>query len=267
MFDLSQGFVHLWFAEPGEWREEIVVAEAFNILSADEVARMELLRFREDQHLYGISHWLVRTALSHYEGRPPGAWRFVANDYGKPLVDPAQGPSLLTFSLAHTRGLAVVAITKGAAVGVDVERTDRLVDAPGLVRRFFAEEEIQALGKLPPEALNDRFFLHWTLKEAGLKALGAGLSLPLSTFAFCLSEGRPRRVSLFGPEPPRKAQWQWAALTPRPRYMTALGVAGTPGETLTIRGYRATPSGKAEPLACEPIALSEGIRYQPAAGA
>jgi 4'-phosphopantetheinyl transferase len=263
MLDMSDGAVHLWFAFPEEWQDSTPAPLTLDILAADEIARMERLRSRENRRLYGVSHWLVRMALSHYEGRPPGAWRFIANAYGKPMIDPASGPSPLTFSLAHTRGLAVVAVTKGSAVGADVERTDRKVDAQGLVHRFFATEEAQALEELPTESLADRFFLYWTLKEAGLKALGTGFSLPLSTFAFRLTAGRPRRITVAGAPPPGGETLHWAAIAPRPPYMAALGVESGPGKTVRLHCYQATPSGQAAPLACEPIALSEGVVCEP----
>jgi 4'-phosphopantetheinyl transferase len=263
LIDLSDGAVHLWFAFPEEWPDPTAPPSPFGILAAGEIARMERLRSREDRRLFGISHWLVRETLSHYDDRPPGAWRFIDNDYGKPLVDPASEPSTLTFSLAHTGGLAIVAVTKGSTVGADVERTDRRVHVQGLVRRFFAPEEVQALGKLPPESLAERFFLHWTLKEAGLKAMGTGFSLPLSAFSFRLTEGRPRRITLACAPPPGGERLQWAVIEPRPPYMTALGVECAPGKTVRLRCYRATPSGETAPLPCVPVALSEGVVCEP----
>ena len=191
--------------------------------------------------------------------RPPGAWRFIHNDYGKPLIDPSSGPSPLTFSLAHTRGLAVVAVAKGSAVGADVERTDRRIDAPGLVRRFFAPEEVQALEGLPTETLTDRFFLHWTLKEAGLKALGTGFSLPIEHLCLSSDGGTARTITLTGAPPPGGETFHWAAITPRPPYVAALSVASGPGKPVHLHCYRATPSGQAAPLVCAAVALSEGV--------
>jgi 4'-phosphopantetheinyl transferase len=264
LYDLSDDSVHLWFAFPEEWPDPTSAPSPFDILAAGEIARMERLRSRESRRLFGISHWLVRETLSHYDQRPPGAWRFILNAHGKPLIDQASGPSPLTFSLAHTKGLAVVAVSKGSAVGADVERTDRCVRAQELVRRFFAPEEVQALGALPPDAMTERFFLHWTLKEAGLKALGTGLSLPLTAFAFRLSEDRPHRITSAFHPPLGGETLHWAAIAPCLPYLAALGVASVPGKTVTFRCVRAIPSGEAVPLACTPLAVSPGFLYDDA---
>ena len=222
---------------------------------------MKSLRSREDRRLFGISHWLVRVALSHYDRRSPAAWRFSTNDFGKPLIDPATGPSPLTFSLAHTKGLAAVAVTRGRAVGVDVERTDRTVAAQRMISRFFAPEEARALNHLPSEALTERFFLHWTLKEAGLKALGTGFSLSLTALAFRLSEDRPRRIALSSTDQPGTERLRWAAMTPRSPYLVSLGVFGDPDKTVLFDCIRIAPSGEAVPLACTPLAISPGFLY------
>jgi hypothetical protein len=137
---------------------------------------------------------MVRRALSRYSEIPPQKWRFVENAHGKPLIDPDLDSPPLSFSLAHTKGLAVVAVTGGADVGVDVERADRSVNAARLTGRFFSPEETAALQELSPERLRERFFLYWTLKESYIKARGLGLSLPLDSFSFRLAGEIPFRI-------------------------------------------------------------------------
>jgi 4'-phosphopantetheinyl transferase len=267
-FDLSEGEVHLWFALPGEFNDPVLVASARDVLDSGEIARMERFRFPEDRRLFLVSHLLVRMALSHYAERSPVQWRFVRNDHGKPQIDPAMGASSLTFSLAHTAGVAVVGVTKERDIGVDVERRDRRVNARGLIRRFFSPAEAAELGKLPSARLRDRFFLYWTLKEAYIKALGRGLSLPLHSFGFQLAGRRPYRIGFTGfpgaEEGKVAGTWRFALISPRPPYIAAMGVASDPAQGVTLRCYRVEPSGEAAPLACVPfvcqtIALSAGV--------
>lgn len=267
LFELAAGEVHLWFVFSGEGDDPELIASARDVLDGGEIARMERLRFPEDRRLFLVSHLLVRMALSHYADRTPAQWRFIRNGHGKPQVDPAMGVSPLTFNLAHSAGIAVVGVTKERDIGVDVERRDRRVNARGLIRRFFSPAEAAELGKLPSARLRDRFFLTWTLKEAYIKALGRGLSLPLRSFGFQLAGRRPYRIGFAGfrgTEGEEAGTWRFALIEPRPPYIAAIGVASDPAQGVTLRCCRMEPSGEAVPLACLPsacptIALSVGV--------
>lgn len=264
--DLPAHEVHLWFAYPDEWEAPALIASARAVLETAEVARMERLLLPEARRLFLVSHFLVRMALSHYADRSPAQWRFTRNDHGKPRVDPAVEASAPTFSLAHTTGVAVVGVTRGRDIGVDVERRDRPVDARGLVRRFFSPVETVELGKLPSARLRDRFFLTWTLKEAYIKALGRGLSLPLRSFGFRLVGRRPYRIGFTGlpeTEAEETGAWRFALIESRTPYITALGVASDPSRAVTIRCWRMDPSGEAAPLAVAPVGLSPGVICRP----
>ena len=211
MFELPEGEVHLWFAYPDEWEEPALTASARGILDAGEIARSEWFRFPAHRRLFLASRLLLRTTLSRYAEIPPEAWRFVTNDHGKPRVAPEAGLSAPAFNLAHTAGIAAVAVTGGRDVGVDVENRDRRVQARQLIDRFFAPEEAAELGKLPAADLCDRFFLTWTLKEAYIKALGRGLAQPLDSFAFHLAGERPLRIDFSAAPPQDPRKWRFAA--------------------------------------------------------
>ncbi len=267
LFNLSEGEVHLWFAYPDEWEETALIASARDILDGGEIARSERFHIPVHRRLFLVSHLLVRMALSHYADHSPAQWRFVRNDHGKPQIDPAIGASSLTFSLAHTAGIGVVGVTRGRDIGVDVERRDRRVNARGLIRRFFSPAEAVGLGKLPSACLRDRFFFTWTLKEAYIKALGRGLSLPLSSFGFQLAGRRPYRIGFTGfpgAEGKEAGPWRFALIEILPHYIAALSVACDPTTVVALRCCQAVWPGEAAPLACVPfvspiIALSAGV--------
>lgn len=260
MFVLSEDEVHLWYTFPDEWDDLGLAAQARRFLDAEELARMERIRFAEGRRLFGVSHLLVRMALSHHANRRPGQWRFVRNGQGKPRVDPESGPASLRFNLAHTGGLAIVAVTSAGDVGVDVERRDRPVGARRLVSRFFSPGEIAALGKLPSARLQERFFLHWTLKEAAIKALGRGLLVPLDSVAFHLSGRSPYGIAISGTGLPDAERWCLALLEPRPPYVAALAVRADPARALILRSRRLGPSGEITPLTVRQVGLSPGVR-------
>lgn len=263
MIRLSEGEVHLWCASPGEWDDPGLAAEAHRILDADEIARMEGIRVAEGRRLFGVSHLLVRAALSGHADRDPRQWRFVRNSHGKPRIDPAFAPGAgvadLAFNLAHTRGLAVVAVTSSGEIGVDVERRDRPIRARILASRFFAPEEAAVLGKLPAARLQERFILYWTLKEAAIKALGGGLSVPLGAVGFHLAGRRPHRIAPFGAALPETEQWRFALLALETPYIAALAVRVDPGRTLILKGHRLGPAGEVSAPPLRPLGLSPGL--------
>lgn len=93
---------------------------------------------------------------------------------GKPYVGiPA---SDVSFSVARTRGVGLVALTRGVEVGVDVECIDRDVTEWALWRHALTERERSFL---PAElrARNAALLLRWAAKEAILKASGLGLAV------------------------------------------------------------------------------------------
>lgn len=257
--DLPEGDVHLWVAFPDEWTAPSQIASARDILDSGEITRMERFHFPEHRHLFLVSHLLVRTALSHYSDLLPGAWRFMNDEHGRPLIDPTAEAVSLSFSLAHTEGLAVVGVTRGIAIGVDVEQTGRRVDAAGLSRRFFSPEEAAALENLPPGRLEEQFSQYWTLKEAYIKALGLGLSHPLDSFAFHLTGEGPHRIGFSAVEPQNPEKWRFALIEPRRSYVAAVCTASIRHKPCELRCYHAFPSGESTPLSIVPLGLSAGV--------
>jgi 4'-phosphopantetheinyl transferase len=258
---LPEDEVHLWFAFTGDFADPESAARG--ILFPAETVRMERLRRAEARRLFALSRILVRTTLSRYSFVSPEAWRFAANAYGKPLLDPPKDSFSARFSLSHTGGLAVFAVTREIDVGADAERTDRAVDAFRLSRRFFSPEEAAHLQKLPPEESSEGFFHLWTLKESFLKALGRGFSLPMNTFAFRLSDDRPCRISLTGDAPRVGEEWRFALIRPAGKVVVAVS-ASSPGRApLKAVCRRILPSGDAADLPWEQAGLSEGMLHHP----
>ncbi len=101
--------------------------------------------------------------------------------HGKPEVT---GPGAVAaagvaFSLSHSQALAAVAVVTGARVGIDleVERPRARLDA--LAARVLDPEAYADWLDIHPAAQLHAFLEQWTAKEAYLKAIGAGITLPL----------------------------------------------------------------------------------------
>jgi 4'-phosphopantetheinyl transferase len=142
----------------------------------DEAERARTARFVRpgDRLCYAAAHALLRMALDRACGRR--AWEFLADSFGKPaLVD---GPPDIRFSLTHTDGLVAVVVARGHDVGVDAERLDREVSEAAMARIVLAGVEIEELDLYADRPA--RLLTLWVAKEALGKAMGRGLSLPLS---------------------------------------------------------------------------------------
>ena len=119
--------------------------------------------------------------------------------------------------------MAILAITRGPVVGVDVEQMVQVSDLPRMASRYFSTYENAALNEVPAETRDFAFYCCWTRKEAFLKALGHGLALPLDSFDVSLNERGPRLVAVrdHGEAP---SEWKLLHLCPAPGYVGALAV-------------------------------------------
>lgn len=163
---------------------ENVQVNLITSLSAEERTRANNFVFAEDRKLYIAAHIFLRQQLSQYASLAPEDWRFVTNQHGKPFINNPRY-KWLQFNLSHTPGLIACAISAVEAVGIDVEQQKTLSDLESLCRYAFSTVESSAiLTSKHTKQKEERFFTYWTLKEAYIKAIGMGLSLPLQDFSF-----------------------------------------------------------------------------------
>lgn len=124
-----------------------------------------------------LARGLLRVLLAEALDVPTGRVEVARGPSGKPiLTTEARAPeSRLAFNVSHSRDVAVVAMARERAVGVDVEAIDLSLDMDAIARRFFAPAEAASLLALPPTEKPAQFFRDWCRKEAVLKAVGTGL--------------------------------------------------------------------------------------------
>jgi 4'-phosphopantetheinyl transferase len=112
------------------------------------------------------------------------AIRFVASPAGKPRLAPEQAfAPRISFNLSHSGGRALLAISHGPEIGVDLEAHDRKTDVLPLADRYFAVPEREAVASADESSRRTEFFRIWTAKEAVIKAQGEGLGIPLGSFS------------------------------------------------------------------------------------
>lgn len=217
------------------------VAKARSLLSPDECARCDRFLFERDRRDFAAAHALLRGALTLHSGLPPDCWQFGSDGGGKPYL---VGQSEVEFNIAHTPGLVACALSVAGPVGVDVERVDHARDTEEIAERHFAEPEILAL-KACAHGLKRhiRFTELWTLKEAYLKALGAGLRQSLNEFAFEFGSGSNLRFST--PAGSVSTEWRFGLFSPVPNYRLAVAVRTNAPLEFCVRRW---PPDKKRPL-------------------
>lgn len=212
--------VALWrwslLADPGEQ------ADLWNVLSADERARAKRFHFPRDRRRYVVARGVLRTHLAAYLGCRASAVTFSYGAHGKPALDPPDLNARLSFNLSHSDEWAVLAVSGGAPVGVDIERLRPVAD--GFAAHAFAAEELAALHALPAECCQAGVFACWTRREAYVKATGTGLFQPKDSFAVTVDPSRPARLLRADAEPAGIDHWTLNDLQVQPGYAAALAI-------------------------------------------
>jgi 4'-phosphopantetheinyl transferase len=161
-------------------------------LSLEEEQRAARFRSPELYAQWTVARGALRCILATYAQCEPSVLVFRAGPHGKPaLAWPVQD---IPFNLSHTNGLALVAIAGSGRVGIDAEIVRSKIEVEDLSRRFFAPAEAAEILALSPDARLAAFFTCWTRKEAFVKALGGGLSVPLDRFQVSVRSDEPARL-------------------------------------------------------------------------
>lgn len=163
--------VKLWHVDLDRYRYDPEAA----IFSAHERSRAERFLFDDDRRRYLAAHHALRHVLGLALDRLPGALAFQTGDLGKPRLLDGRG---LEFNLSHSLQQCLIGISADRPIGVDVEVAQRVVDTDALARRHFTRSEIAQWEQTSGPDRARAFLRGWTRKEACLKALGSGLSLP-----------------------------------------------------------------------------------------
>jgi 4'-phosphopantetheinyl transferase len=172
--------IHIWKADLTTGFGQI--GTFLPTLSEGERSRAYRFHFERDQRRFIAARGILRDVLGRYLGADPAELGFVEGEFGKPGLTAEWQHTGLRFNLSHTRDFAVYAVAEGREVGVDVEAIDRPVECRELAWRYFSASEAEKLLHLPDDLQTTAFFRCWTRKEALVKAVGKGLSVPLDSF-------------------------------------------------------------------------------------
>jgi 4'-phosphopantetheinyl transferase len=224
------------------WRADLSVSESVlhgsrKLLSEDERNRASRFHFAKDRESFTAARGLLRTLLGMYLERQPASLVFEYGPEGKPRLASETPADPISFNLAHSSTLALVAVTSRLPLGVDVELIREHENWEDLAALFFAAEEVSALRALPARARSSEFFRIWTRKEAYVKGRGQGLSIPLDRFSVVGGVGQPLSAG-DSEEAQEFCRWSLHDLEPGAGFRGALAVRG---DRVTVRTLRWPP--------------------------
>ncbi len=227
-WQLAENEVHVWTVSLDQTPAQVSGLAA--PLSPDEQTRVGRFHFERDRNRFVVGRGTLRLLLGQYLRLPPGEIKFEYTARGKPLLSRTNGLDTLHFNLAHSGALALLAVTRVAEVGVDIEQIRPLRDADGIAQRFFSSQESGVLRALAPLEMQNAFYNLWTRKEAWLKATGEGIGESLNQVEVsCLPQEPCRFMRLFG-DSFAASQWRLLHLTPADGYVGALAMRDSDAE-------------------------------------
>ena len=220
---LDRGRVHVWRIC---LEQEGGLLDRFRrTLAPEELDRAGRFRFERLQRHFVASRGFLRYVLARYVAAEPEEIRFAYNYYGKPSL---VGERSLQFNMSHSHEVAIVAVTRDAAVGVDVEHIRADFASEEIATRFFSRVEVETFSALQKEERVAAFFRCWARKEAYIKAIGKGLSQPLDGFDVTLAPVEPAALLRRGEED--EMTWSMIDIDVGADYASALAVEGVPSQ-------------------------------------
>jgi 4'-phosphopantetheinyl transferase len=165
---LNSGELHLWRIELDAPTDTPV-----NLLTPDELERADRMLDPQGQQHFIRARSALRAILGKYLNQPPGELAFGYGEHGKPFIQDLATD--LHFNLSHSHELALLAVTRQAEVGIDLERLQARPNLQAIAHRLFDVTIQQELAQLEGDALTEAFYRHWTAHEATIKTLGSGI--------------------------------------------------------------------------------------------
>lgn len=210
------------------------LAAMYALLNPAERERADKISVRQVQDEFIAGRGLLRTLLGAATRTSPQALVLETKHNGKPCLTESFA---LEFNVSHSECLIVIALSRAAPVGVDVEfvseefaQAEELID---IARESFSAEELAAITRTPqgPARLL-AFYDAWTRRESVAKADGRGIASVLKYHVDAADEFGECRVSLQSTtDASRNVTYFVQALDTRPQYRCAIA-SRKPRQTL-----------------------------------
>lgn len=167
--ELTPGEIHIWriALDAPQWARALATP-----LSPAQRQRAQRFAFDCDAQRFVRRRIALRQILSRYTGLEAGEQRLLCGPAGKPYLAPSNSAQTIAFNMSRSHKLALVAVCKTGAVGVDMEFQQPLNEITAIAAQFFSRGEQSALSTLLADQPNAGVLQQ--LDAQGSLAKGAG---------------------------------------------------------------------------------------------
>lgn len=199
------------------------------LLNKDELNKADRYYFEKDRICYTVARAKLKQLLSLYTDLNPEKIVFKYNDYGKPYID-----NNIKFNISHSKDYIVYAFSC-FDIGIDIEYMKENIKYKELIHRYFSKLEIEEFLTVSEEKQKEAFFNGWSRKEAYIKAVGKGLSIPLNSFDVSLAPNK--KAEIINIDSKKNKDWIIHDLHINNEYKSAFVVNLNSIENINIRPY------------------------------
>jgi 4'-phosphopantetheinyl transferase len=220
---LAPDNLHIWVGMFSVLRPNIT--KLWNYLSDAEKVRAQGFASPWLQENFIIARGYLRVLLCYYTSIPAEKVVFSYGRFGKPFLCKPKDVKLY-FNLSHTEEYVLYAFQISNNIGVDIENKNRNLEINKLKAYFLTNLELEELHHI--SLYKQKFVLYkmWVRKEAFVKCLGKGLSLPLNKLQMGLNaESASQLISV---QDQKYTNWKIIDLTLSPDHLGAIVTPRTP---------------------------------------
>jgi len=167
----SPPMVDIWHIELNSLMH--MLEPSWELLAPKEKARALEFKFMAHKNAFILYRASLRNILSCYLNQNPKTIELKYTQQGKPYI---KSQDSLFFNLTHTQQRALLAVSKTADVGIDIEYKEPKIDVLEMAQQIMAACEYRSFCALNPQQQIDNFYIKWVRKEAFIKCLGLGFS-------------------------------------------------------------------------------------------
>lgn len=171
--------------------------EALAWLDQAERSQWDSYRYPGPRNRFGLCRSALRIILADRLGCKGDEISFGAGKHGKPVAMVRGVPVNADFNVSHSGHHGMIAFRPDGRIGVDVEER---VDRPylvGLIDSVLTRKERSEIEYMPSDVKVYAFYRFWTIKEAIIKAIGAGHSMDIARIETPRSIRRGARAGAF----------------------------------------------------------------------
>lgn len=177
--------VHVWVVDKNDCQNQ-KLSSYLKLLSKEELIRRQKFHFKKDRSTFVLSRAILRLLLSFYTQIAPNKIVFDYGKFGKPKL---RGDHKTKFNLSHSKEIIVLAFSLNEEIGIDTEYLNTQINHFMMAKTVFSKKETDFLITQPPHEQINCFYHLWTRKEALIKLMGYGLSMPIALTSISVLDG------------------------------------------------------------------------------